>query len=161
MVKSHAFYIFLALTAVTLLAGCGAHPETKTVGSIDLSKKGNICSFDFTWNFHNPCIEFILSDTNGSARFHETNPTWSLEIQVQVFDKKTGVSLVTSDVTSTNMYFTNWELPKTSIELMTSEFYNVLHDGTSYKYVVTVLREEKSVGTVDIKMKWVVGGDSM
>jgi hypothetical protein len=161
VIKSHTFYKPLAVAAVILLAGCGAHPETKTVGSIDLSKKGDICRFDFTWNFHNPCVELILSDTNGATRFDERNPAWPLEIQVEVFDKKTGASLVTSDVTSSNMYFTNWELPKTSIELRTPEFYDVLHDGTSYKYVVTVLREEKSVSTADMKMTWVVGGDSM
>jgi hypothetical protein len=81
------------------------------------------------------------------------------------------------------MEFANWYLPATCFLLRTPELngqaptnhvegtpytdsemaqiYGPLHSGHLYKFVLTVLQEEKGLGLAKVEMHWVTGGDSM
>jgi hypothetical protein len=81
------------------------------------------------------------------------------------------------------MDFANWYLPATCFLLRTpelnghfpaghvegtpysdsesAEISGPLHAGHRYKFVLTVLHEEKELGTAKVEMHWVTGGDSM
>jgi hypothetical protein len=145
-----------ALVFVSLFfVGC-AHSETATLGSLDLSTRGATCEGLFTWNMHFPVPALILSDADGATRPFGENPKWPLAIQVDVFDLS-GKLVATCPVARDKIQFANWYVPKTCLELTTTQCFRELEDGRSYKVRLTVTHEEKRLGTAKVIMTWVVG----
>lgn len=155
-----------------LLTGCGnggcaaffaPHPKShsKQVATIDLSAKGGKCDTTFRWPDRFPSLALTLSDTNGATRAFGTHPDWPLVFQLDVVDKRSGAVAVSTKLTKDQMEFACWHPPATCLAVAMANWYNVLQEGRSYRLVLTVLQEQRELGSAKVTLEWVTGGDSM
>ena len=139
------------------------HPEShsKQVATLDLSAKGGKCDVTFRWPDPYPSLALTLSDTNGEARAFGTHPDWPLALQLDVIDKHSGATVVSTKLTKDQLDFACWHPPGTCLAIAMADWYNVLQEGRSYRLVMTVLQEQKELGRAKVTLEWVTGGDSM
>jgi len=168
MITSQTIRILRVVLLSALLAGSGGsgcaellapspHSHTTTLGSIDLSAKGAKCDGIFQWNTHGPGLELVLLSATRPAG---TRPD-SLAIQVEVFDTSDGRLVASGRIPREHMIFGNWNTHETYLAPDDYQLYTTLQSGHSYKFVVTVLQGENSLGSTKVYMGWVTGGDSM
>jgi hypothetical protein len=170
-IMPYAIRILQVVILSALLTGCSSvcaelfaprpHSHVKDLGHIDLSLIG--AKYETTVRWPDPCpsLALTLSDTNGGMRASGTHPDWPLIIQIDFIDENTGKTVVSSHITKDQMEFAVWHLPATCLSIPLAGWYDVLQKGHSYKLVMTVLQEQKDLGSANISLEWVTGGDSM
>jgi hypothetical protein len=131
----------------------------RNLGRIDLSSKGSRCEGVFRWNSHEPSLELLLLGANARGRPLGSNPVMLLVIQLDIFDQD---KLVMSSQLGRNQvecpYERSWSGGPRLVLARESNSFKVLQAGHSYKFVLTVLQEEKDLGSADVYMYWSSGG---
>jgi hypothetical protein len=171
MTTPHAARILLIGCLLALLAGCNgsgcavlfaprARSHEKDLGHIDLSTKGSKCEGVFRWNSYYPGLVLFLSDTNGATRTIGANPDWPLVVSLDVLDGRRAVA--STSITRDRLVFANWNAPATCLLVRAPNgFFGPLRAGHSYRFVLTVSQEEKSLGSAKVVVHWITGADSM
>jgi hypothetical protein len=158
MSTSHIIRALSVLFLAGVLAGCsflfGVHSHDKNMGRIDLSARAANCESVSKWNSYNPGFVLLLSDTNGAARPFGANPDWALVMRLDVIDKSTGKLVATCRIAKEQIEFANWYVPATCLLLRTPKLDGILQADHSYKFVLTVLQEEKNFGSAKVFMHW-------
>jgi hypothetical protein len=157
--------VFLSAGCANFLASWfGGHPNEKYFGRIDLTTKGAKCESAFRWNASRPSLKFRLDQINASVKPIGANPDWVLGLvfRLDVFDKNKFVTSCQLD--RKQMDWEKLYLPEDCLALsIPDDASSVLQTGHSYKFVLTVLQEEKNLRNAKVWMCWVSAGisDSM
>jgi hypothetical protein len=167
----YAIRILQVVILSALLTGCSSgcaellaprpHSHQKDLGHIDLSLKGAKCETKVRWPAPYPSLALTLSDTNGGMRASGAHPDWPLNIQMDFIDEHSGKTVLSSHITKDKIEFAVWHLPATCLSVPLADWYDVLQKGHTYRLVMTVLQEQKDLGSANISLEWVTGGDSM